>query len=72
MPMKFKKDEKRIIRGTRQVQITKHFIKQTPLEELMKYINNPNGKPKVKQKCRNEVVRRGYRIEKVAVSEEGL
>ena len=50
MPMKFKKDEKRIIRGTRQVQTTKHFIKQTPLEELMKYINNPNGKPKVKQK----------------------
>ena len=70
--MKFKKDEKRVIRGTRKVQITKHFIKQTPLEELMKYINNPNGKPKVKQKCRNEVVRRGYRIEKVAVSEEGL
>ena len=47
--------------------VLQHFIKQTPLEELMKYINNPNGKPKIKQKCRNEVVRRGYRIEKVAI-----
>ena len=46
MAVKFKKDEKRVIRGTRKVQTTKHYIKQTPLEELMKYINNPNGKPK--------------------------
>jgi len=62
--IKFKKDEKRVTRGTKQVQVIKHYIKQTPLDELMKYINNPNGKPKIKQKCRNEVVRRGYRIEK--------
>jgi len=62
--IKFKKDEKRVVRGTKQVQVIKHYIKQTPLDELMKYINNPNGKPKIKQKCRNEVVRRGYRIEK--------
>tara|TARA_R100000030_G_scaffold48169_1_gene36330 strand:+ start:55 stop:258 length:204 start_codon:yes stop_codon:yes gene_type:complete len=67
MAIKFKKDDKRMIRGTKKVQITKHYIKQTPLEELMKYINNPNGKPKIKQKCRNEVVRRGYKIVKVAV-----
>tara|TARA_E500000178_G_C16986543_1_gene738543 strand:- start:901 stop:1119 length:219 start_codon:yes stop_codon:yes gene_type:complete len=72
MAVKFKKDEKRRIKGTKKVQVTKHFIKQTPLEELMKYVNNPNGKPKIKQKCRNEVVRRGYTIEKVAVNEEGL
>lgn len=64
MAIKFKKDEKRVTRGTKQVQVIKHYIKQTPLDELMKYINNPNGKPKIKQKCRNEVVRRGYRIEK--------
>jgi len=62
--IKFKKDEKRVTRGTKQVQVIKHYIKQIPLDELMKYINNPNGKPKIKQKCRNEVVRRGYRIEK--------
>ena len=44
------------------MQTHKHYIKQTSLEELMKYINNDSGKPKVKQKCRNEVVRRGYKL----------
>ena len=67
MPTKFKRDEKVRVRGSSKVQTHKHFIKQTPLEELMKYINNDNGKPKVKQKCRNEVVRRGYKIVKVAM-----
>tara|TARA_B100001063_G_C16734504_1_gene541208 strand:+ start:1115 stop:1312 length:198 start_codon:yes stop_codon:yes gene_type:complete len=65
MPTKFKRDEKLRVRGSSKVQIHKHFIKQTPLEELMKYINNDSGKPKVKQKCRNEVVRRGYKIVKI-------
>ena len=67
MPTKFKRDEKIRVRVSSKVQTHKHFIKQTPLEELMKYINNDNGKPKVKQKCRNEVVRRGYKIVKVAM-----
>ena len=64
MGIKFKKDELQYSRATKKTTVIKHFIKQTPLEELMKYINNPNGKPKIKQKCRNEVVRRGYRIVK--------
>jgi len=64
MPTKFKKDEKLRVRGSSKVQTLKHFIKQTPLVELLKYINNDSGKPKVKQKCRNEVVRRGYKIVK--------
>tara|TARA_Y100000356_G_C11228926_1_gene273742 strand:+ start:108 stop:311 length:204 start_codon:yes stop_codon:yes gene_type:complete len=67
MAVKFKKDERVFNRATKKTTVHKHYIKQTPLEELMKYINNPNGKPKIKQKCRNEVVRRGYRIEKVAI-----
>ena len=67
MPTKFKRDEKIRVRGSNKVQTHKHFIKQTPLEELIKYINNDNGKPKVKQKCRNEVVRRGYKIIKRAM-----
>tara|TARA_R100000734_G_C3233292_1_gene40514 strand:+ start:232 stop:447 length:216 start_codon:yes stop_codon:yes gene_type:complete len=69
MPTKFKRDEKVRVRGSSKVQTYKHFIRQTPLEELMKYINNDSGKPKVKQKCRNEVVRRGYKIVKVAIDE---
>jgi hypothetical protein len=69
MPIKFKSDEKIYNRATKKTRVVKHFIKQTPLEELMKYINNDSGKPKVKQKCRNEVVRRGYNIVKVAINE---
>jgi len=64
MPTKFKRDEKIRVRGSSKVQTLKHFIRQTPLVELLKYINNDSGKPKVKQKCRNEVVRRGYKIVK--------
>ena len=69
MPIKFKSDERVYNRATKKTTVHKHFIKQTPLEELMKYINNDNGKPKIKQKCRNEVVRRGYKIVKVAINE---
>ena len=64
MPTKFKRDEKVRVRGSSKVQTLKHFIRQTPLVELLKYINNDSGKPKVKQKCRNEIVRRGYKIVK--------
>ena len=65
MPTKFKQDEKiRAKKGSSKMQTIKHFIKQTPLVELLKYINNDSGKPKVKQKCRNEIVRRGYKIVK--------
>jgi hypothetical protein len=69
MPIKFKSDEKIYNRATKKSTVYKYFIKQTPLEELIKYINNDNGKPKIKQKCRNEVVRRGYKIVKVAINE---
>ena len=69
MPIKFKSDEKIYNRAPKKTRVVKHFIKQTPLEELMKYINNDSGKPKVKQTCRNEVVRRGYNIVKVAINE---
>ena len=31
-------------------------------QELIDYINNPNGKPKVKQKCKNELTRRGIEV----------
>ena len=64
MPAKFKPSAKVYKRGipARNLPMEHFYLKQTPLDELMKYINNPSGKPKIKQKCRNEVVRRGYRI----------
>ena len=41
--------------------IVHHYIKNTPKEELIKYINN-GQKNKIKQKCSNELVRRGVKI----------
>ena len=43
---------------------TQHFyIKQTPKGELFEYINNKSGKPKIKQKCLNELARRKIKVE---------
>ena len=38
-----------------------YFIKNIPQKELFEYINN-GQKNKIKQKCRNELVRRGVEI----------
>ena len=70
MPTKFKKDFKRWDRATRTTAVEKFFIKDTPLDTLMEYINNPMGRPKVKQKCRNEVIKRGYTIVSKVVDSE--
>lgn len=61
MPIKFKPTQKTLVRGTKNV-VTQHFyIKNTPKEELIDYINN-GQKPKIKQKCRNELDRRGVKL----------
>ncbi len=75
MPTKFKKDGiewvsgSQFSRGNRQAVKKKYFIKNTPKQELIDYINNDNGKPKIKQKCRNELTRRGVKLIKVPQSE---
>tara|TARA_B100002019_G_C21005392_1_gene467354 strand:+ start:478 stop:690 length:213 start_codon:yes stop_codon:yes gene_type:complete len=62
MPIKFKPTQKTLVRGTKTV-VTQHFyIKNIPTAELFEYLNNSNGKPKIKQKCRNEITRRGIKI----------
>lgn len=69
MPVKFKPTQKTVQRGTKNI-ITQHFyIKNTPKEELIDYINN-GQKPKIKQKCRNELTRRGVKIVYVTPTEE--
>ena len=69
MPAKFKPSAKKYVRGVAPSKLpVEHFyLKQTPKEELFKYIINPSGKPKIKIKCRNELVRRGIKIEWVEV-----
>jgi|TARA_R110000772_G_scaffold62908_1_gene141093 hypothetical protein len=70
MPIKFKPSQTVMERGTGKRTTTNYYIKQTPKEELFDYINGSNSKPKIKNKCRNELVRRG--IEIVYVPKEGI
>ena len=76
MPTKFKKDGLEWVggggpfgRGNKTAVKKKYFIKNTPKQELLDYINSDNGKPKIKQKCRNELTRRGVKLIKVPQSE---
>ena len=75
MPTKFKKDGVEWVggvpfaRGNKQAVQKKYYIKNTPKQELIDYINNENGKPKIKQKCRNELTRRGVKLVYVPQSE---
>ena len=64
MPTKFKPDsfEYKGTRGNRTQVLVRNYIKSTPKQELFDYINNPSGKPKIKQKCVNELTRRGIKI----------
>ena len=64
MPTKFKASERVYVRGVpTDRQPVKHFyVKQMTKEALFEAINSDRVKPKVKQKCRNELVRRGVRI----------
>ena len=66
MPAKFKPTEKIRTRGSTKV-VTKHYyLKTTPKEELITYINSSNAKPKITQKCL-ELARRGLKVNWVEV-----
>ena len=61
MPTKFSATQKTVARGTKTTVTQNFYIKNTSKEELIEYINN-GQKPKIKQKCRNELARRGIEI----------
>jgi hypothetical protein len=60
MPVKFSSSQTTFVKGKGRV-TTHSYIKQQSKEDLIKYIND-GQKNKVKQKCRNELVRRGIDI----------
>jgi hypothetical protein len=64
MPTKFKPDSFEYVgtRGNRKQVLVKNYIKATSKDELINYLNDENGKPKIKQKCLNELTRRGIKI----------
>jgi hypothetical protein len=61
MPTKFKSSQATYNKATGKNLYSHSYIKQTPKEELIEYLNN-GQKPKIKQKCSNELVRRGIEI----------
>jgi len=70
MPTKLKPSSSSYNRQTGKTTVTHYFIKGISQEELFKDLNNHNTKPKVKQKIRNELIRRGIKIVWKPVSDE--
>ena len=64
MPVKYKPSEVKVDRQTKVKTIQHYYIKQLSQEELFTMLNAENTKPKLKQKIRNELSRRGVRIVK--------
>jgi Cu/Ag efflux protein CusF len=62
MPIKLKPSVKKVDRNTKKVTIEHSYVKQTPKEELFELLNKSVTSKKVKQKIRNELVRRGIQI----------
>tara|TARA_R110002012_G_scaffold322021_1_gene553752 strand:+ start:3348 stop:3539 length:192 start_codon:yes stop_codon:yes gene_type:complete len=58
MPIKFKKSTKTFNRQTGKTSVEHYYMRSTPLADLYKYIKDPNGTPRLKQKVRNEIARR--------------
>ena len=50
MPVKFKPSHKSFVKG-KGTKIEHFYIKNISKEELIEYINNSSGKPKIKQKA---------------------
>ena len=58
MPIKISKSQKVRDRQTGRVSTTHYYAKCTSTKELKDMMDNPSTKPKIKQKCRNELTRR--------------
>jgi hypothetical protein len=70
MPIKLRPSAKEFIRKDRfsgaggKSIMRHHYIKSTSQKELFEELNKHNTKPKVKQKIRHELIRRGIKIMK--------
>ena len=70
MPIKLKKSQTVIVRGTSKKETTHFYIKQISKEELFKEINAENPKKKLRAKCIREIERRGLKINWVPRTKE--
>ncbi len=70
MPTKLRPSGKNYDRMTKKTSIVHYWIKGISQKELFEELNKENTKPKVKQKIRNELTRRGIKIVKRAITNE--
>ena len=58
MPEKLKKSVKTFSKKTGKKTVEHFYLKAISLKELEDVINAPNTRPKVREKCKREIVRR--------------
>ena len=58
MPVKFGKTSKQVDRNTKKVTVVHEYMKVKSNDELIEAYNKDGQKPKLKQKVKNEIVRR--------------
>ena len=58
MPVKFGKTSKQVDRNTKKVTIVHEYMNVKSNDELIEAYNKDGQKPKLKQKVKNEIVRR--------------
>ena len=68
-PVKYKEDAASFDRATGKTTVTSYYVKHLSQDEAFKMLNDHNVKPKVKQKIRNELTRRGIKIVRVPATE---
>ena len=59
MPIKLRPSVKTLNRTTNKYVTEHHYLKSMSVNALNEYIDATNSKPKIVQKCRNEIIRRG-------------
>tara|TARA_Y100000361_G_scaffold150240_1_gene165638 strand:- start:2216 stop:2428 length:213 start_codon:yes stop_codon:yes gene_type:complete len=70
VPTKLKPSSTSYNRATGKTTLEHYYIKNISQEELFEELNKDNTKPKVKQKIRNELTRRGIKIVRVTKENE--
>ena len=58
MPVKFGKTSKQVDRNTKKVTVVHEYMKSQSIDTLIETYNKEGTKPKLKQKVKNEIVRR--------------
>ena len=58
MPIKYKQSERVVNRSTKKVTTVHHYMRNIPHQILVENLNKDSTPPKVRQKIRNELVKR--------------